>query len=211
MQKLKEQIKIIQKYKSKAQAIKYNAMILGIQNYYNIATMVNIDLGRIGYILTRILKNRLGKGNYKKDILYERRYSKYNYKVWNVNKITLFTLDACTFKVPKQYSKKKKTRIEIDRLYRYTELGDKNWEVLRAKVRYMYNSKCAVTNEYINGNNNFHIHHIIPQKNGGKDTLENLILLKPEVHRALHRKNAIEYYEGNQTYKMLLESLSKYI
>lgn len=211
LQKLKEQIKIIQKYKSKAQAIKYNAMILGIQNYYNIATMVNIDLGRIGYILTRILKNRLGKGNYKKDILYERRYSKYNYKVWNVNKITLFTLDACKFKVPKQYSPKKKTRIEIDRLYRYTELGDKNWEVLRAKVRYMYNSKCAVTNEYINGNNNFHIHHIIPQKNGGKDTLENLILLKPEVHRALHSKNAIEYYEGNQTYKMLLESLSKYI
>ena len=113
-------------------------MILGIQNYYNIATMVNIDLGRIGYSLTRILKNRLGKGNYKKDILYERRYSKYNYKVWNVNKITLFTLDACKFKVPKQYSKKKKTRIEIDRLYRYTEIGDKNWEVLRAKVRYMY-------------------------------------------------------------------------
>lgn len=211
LQELKEQIKIIQKYKSKAQAIKYNAMILGIQNYYNIATMVNIDLGRIGYILTRILKNRLGKGNYKKDILYERRYSKYNYKVWNVNKITLFTLDACKFKVPKQYSKRKKTRIEIDRLYRYTELGDKNWEVLRAKVRYMYNSKCAVTNEYINGNNNFHIHHIIPQKNGGKDTLENLILLKPEVHRALHSKNAIEHYEGNQTYKMLLESLSKYI
>lgn len=120
-------------------------------------------------------------------------------------------MDACKFKVPKQYSKKKKTRIEIDRLYRYTELGDKNWEILRAKVRYMYNSKCAVTNEYINGNNNFHIHHIIPQKNGGKDTLENLILLKPEVHRALHSKNAIEHYEGNQTYKMLLESLSKYI
>ncbi|MGL5639154.1 MAG: HNH endonuclease signature motif containing protein, partial [Cetobacterium sp.] len=69
--------------------------------------------------------------------------------------------------------------------------------------------KCAVTGEYISGNNRYDVHHITPKKNGGKDAIENLVLLKPEVHRLLHSNKAREFYKENKMYQKLLKSLSE--
>ncbi|QNK89071.1 group II intron reverse transcriptase/maturase [Sporosarcina sp. resist] len=63
--KLAKQIKKIQKPLNNSSRIKeiakYNSMIIGIHNYYEIATHVNLDLRRTGYDIQKQMYNRLPK------------------------------------------------------------------------------------------------------------------------------------------------------
>lgn len=214
--KIRAQIKILAKIPTTIEAMKFNSIIRGIQNYYKIATMVNIDLNKIGYIISKILYIRFGKGSNKKDIMYRMRFPNYNYKVWNIDNITLFTLEALIFKIPKHYSDKNyKSRVDElkesieEKLYVDEYKSNPKWEILRAEVRFKSNSKCAVTGDYISGNNRYDVHHVIPKQNGGQDVIENLVLLKPEIHRLLHSNKAHEFYKENKMYQKLLKSLSE--
>lgn len=214
--KIRAQIKTLARIPTATEAMKFNSIIRGIQNYYRIATMVNIDLNRIGYIISKNLYIQFGKGSEKKDIMYQIRFPNYNYKVWNIDNVTLFTLEAIIFKIPKHYSNKNyKSRVEElkesieEQLYANEHKLNPKWDILRAEVRFKSNSKCAVTGEYISGNNRYDVHHITPKKNGGKDAIENLVLLKPEVHRLLHSNKAREFYKENKMYQKLLKSLSE--
>ncbi|MGL5624072.1 group II intron reverse transcriptase/maturase, partial [Cetobacterium sp.] len=155
--KLRKQVIIIQKNRDKKQALKFNSLVLGIQNYYKKATMCNRDFVSIGYKINKVLYNRIGKSSYKKDALYTKLYPKYNYRVWNIQNITLFTIQACKFKIPKFFSNKPKTfEKSIEKLIE-KQLDIKNdnvdcdWEKMRAIVRMKYNSKCVVSGEYLTG------------------------------------------------------------
>lgn len=68
--KLKEQIKRIQKCPTttqKAYAIsKYNSMVIGIHNYYAIATHISFDVAKTAYELGRSMYNRFPKPRYEK-------------------------------------------------------------------------------------------------------------------------------------------------
>ncbi|MGL6131733.1 MAG: reverse transcriptase domain-containing protein, partial [Fusobacteriaceae bacterium] len=98
---IKQEVKELQKRRTAQQVYKFNSVILGIQNYYRIATMVNRDFSKIGYIVNKSLMNRLGKPSSKKDKKYKLRYKGYNFQVWNVANTTIFTLQAIKFKIPK--------------------------------------------------------------------------------------------------------------
>lgn len=72
----------------------YNSTIMGIQNYYQIATMVNIDLAKIAYILSKKLKNHIKSIESKTgsvSLVYKQRY-KNNYKMHFVAGLALFPL-----------------------------------------------------------------------------------------------------------------------
>lgn len=56
----KEQIKEIQKRPTAQAVLLFNSKIRGVQDYYRMATMVNIDFSKIGYIINRSLMTRLG-------------------------------------------------------------------------------------------------------------------------------------------------------
>ncbi|MEG0730727.1 MAG: group II intron reverse transcriptase/maturase, partial [Cetobacterium sp.] len=109
---IKQEIKELQKRRTALQVLKFNSVILGIQNYYRMATMVSIDFSKIGYIVNKSLMNRIGKPSSKKDKKYKLRYKGYNFKVWNVAETTIFTLQAIKFKIPKLFSAKKKAQEE---------------------------------------------------------------------------------------------------
>ncbi|WP_242596272.1 reverse transcriptase domain-containing protein [Enterococcus plantarum] len=72
---LKEQIKVIQKSPNSDTAIRniaiYNSKVVGIHNYYRIATMVNLDLNRINYELKLAMNNRLSKYGLSKNGKYK--------------------------------------------------------------------------------------------------------------------------------------------
>ncbi|MGL4867790.1 MAG: reverse transcriptase domain-containing protein, partial [Cetobacterium sp.] len=87
---IKQEVKELQKIRTAQQVLKFNSVILGIQNYYRMATMVNIDFSKIGYIVNKSLMNRLGKPSSKKDKKYKLRYKGYNFQVWNVANTTIF-------------------------------------------------------------------------------------------------------------------------
>ena len=202
----KEQIKEIQKRPTARAVLLFNSKIRGVQDYYRMVTMVSMDFSKIGYIINRSLMNRLGKPSNKKDKKYELRYKGYNYKVWNVANITLFSPQACKFKIPKLFSAKNKVMIE-DKVELDSVADDLQ---LRAKLRHMRNSICDITGEYIGGRDDFYVHWIIPKEYGGIDDIENLMILHSSFKTILNSENKEDYYKDNENYQKLLETLSKY-
>ncbi|MGL5936343.1 MAG: reverse transcriptase domain-containing protein, partial [Cetobacterium sp.] len=203
---IKQQVKELQKRRTALQVLKFNSVILGIQNYYRMATMVNIDFSKIGYIVNKSFRNRLGKPSSKKDKKYKLRYKGYNFKVWNVAGTTVFTLQAIKFKIPKLFSAKKKVK-NVEKQIEMNEIEDPQ---IRAILRSQRNSTCEVTGEYIKGNNNFYVHRMVPKEHGGSDDLENLMLLDSSFKTLLKSENREDYYKDNENYARILKTLSKY-
>ncbi|WP_330112125.1 HNH endonuclease signature motif containing protein (plasmid) [Cetobacterium somerae] len=81
---------------------------------------------------------------------------------------------------------------------------------LRAKLRFLRNSTCKITGEYIGGKDDFYIHWIIPKEHGGTDDINNLMILHSSFKAILNDENKADYYKDNKNYLNLLKALSKY-
>lgn len=182
----------------------YNSKILGIQNYYKIATMVNIDLAKIAYLLSRKLRNRIksieNKTGYVSK-LYRQRY-KNNYKIHYVAKTALFPIQDIQHKNPMNFNKE---------VCNYTEMGRKrihniayvNCRILKQLMLYpdygqsaLFNDnrislyagqagKCALTGDLLEIGK-MEVHHITPRKYGGNDKYQNLVYLTKNAHALIH-------------------------
>jgi len=87
VKKLKEQVIKVQRTNSAKEVSKLNSMILGLHNYYKIATHVNLDFSLIAFLVNRTLENRLKsilnkQGHISKT--FKKYYGKYNFKDYNV-------------------------------------------------------------------------------------------------------------------------------
>ena len=49
--------------------------------------------------------------------------------------------------------------------------------------------KCPCCRQSIEEEERWHVHHILPRCKGGKDTLDNLVLVHPNCHRQIHSQN----------------------
>lgn len=203
---IRQEIKELQKRRTAQQVLKFNSVIQGIQNYYRMATMVNTDFRKIGYIVNKSLMNRIGKPSGKKDNKYKLRYKGYNFQVWNVAETTIFTLQAIKFKIPKLFSAKKKIQKEENQI----EINEIEDPQIRAILRLQRNSTCEVTGKYIAGNDNFYVHRLVSKEHGGSDDLENLMLLDSSFKTLLKSENREDYYKDNENYARILKTLSKY-
>ncbi|MCY9007363.1 reverse transcriptase domain-containing protein [Peribacillus frigoritolerans] len=95
-EKCKKLILEIQNNPTPKAVMNYNAYILGIKNYYKIATHINIDLGKIAYLLSKALHNRLKSiGKYgipiKPSGTYKRLH-KNNFRTYKIAGLYLFPL-----------------------------------------------------------------------------------------------------------------------
>ncbi|MGL5427935.1 MAG: hypothetical protein ACRDAS_08495, partial [Cetobacterium sp.] len=210
LETIRIEIKELQKNKTIGQSLKFNSVIRGMQNYYCMATMVNIDFSEIGYKVNRILMSRIGKYSWIKDAKYSERYKGYNYQVWTVAEVTLFTLQACKFKIPRLFSAKNKIEVEEKEILIEKEEEQIDMEKLRAMLRMARNSICEVTGNYIKGKDDFYVHWLIPRERGGTADFENLMLLESSFKDLLKRKDAKNYYVDNENYRKILKTLSNY-
>jgi len=151
--KLKEQIKAIQRETTPNQVNKFNAMILGMHNYYNIATLCSLDFGKINYIVGKSLYNRL-KGNTKKvkgrrnkkpkpetvpkSRTYQKSYGQYKGKPKIVAGITIFPIYGCSFKIPLNFTQETNSYTEKGRSIIHSRLSKSNVTRL---IEYLLNSK----------------------------------------------------------------------
>jgi len=229
---LREEIIKLSKNPSGKEVMKYNSIILGIQNYYNMATHINLDLNDIFFhirvkIETR-LKRNLGKSGYKPKI-YKEKYKGYKFKEYYIDKIIMYPLGAIKHKKPMQLSK------EVNN---YTENGRK---YIHDKLKSGYNLmlNCLIENPIINRSVEYNdnrlskytgqkglsaisktvlgkdmeLHHIIPISKGGNDDYDNLILITNEEHRFIHATDSktIEKYKKLLNLNMKeLEKINKY-
>lgn len=193
----------------------YNAFVMGVHNYYRLATNVSRDFAKIAYPVLKSLKIRL-KGNISSNgicsSLLKERYGKSSQLTY-VYGFALIPISYIQHKAPldKKNSVNKYTAEGRKGIHKKLEAVDMNvlYEMMKNPVRQRsveYNDnrlslycaqkgRCAITKQVLKIGK-MHCHHIIPVKQGGKDVYNNLILLTDEVHILLHsvEDNVIKRY-----------------
>lgn len=221
--KLVEQIKNIAHTKNRDDEAKeitlYNSMVMGIHNYYCIATMISSDCGSLHRNVSIVMKNRLRKRLSKKGKINEVYIRKQYGKSKQIRFISNKTI------CPIGYIKTKTPMFKKKKICKYTPEGRKEihknlkintrtmLELMRVKdkrrsIEYMNNrislfaaqyGRCNVTGKELSINE-IHCHHKVPIKLGGTDEYSNLVILHQDIHILIHSTDI----ETQNTYLKLI-------
>ena len=213
--KLKEQIKVIQRETTPDQVNKLNAMIMGMHQYYTIATLCSLDFSIINFIVTKSLDNRLKrvmkrfkgrskkpKTEPKKSKTFLKFYGNYHGRVRVVAGVTIFPIYGCKYKTPLTFTQETNKYTPQGRQLIHNKLSntgyliryllkckayDKSVEYNDNRISLMagQNGKCGVTKEPLTAGN-MECHHKKPKELGGSDSYQNLVWLRMEVHLLVH-------------------------
>ena len=201
---------------------KYNAYVIGVHNYYNIATGCNVDFGKISSQSHPMRKNRLNpriKRPSEQVPGYMKRYSESRSLRFVFSK-PLLPLSYVKYKLQPSFkglspyvakdrqiihSKQKAVSQDILQTLMLrpatdesTEFNDNRLSLLVAQY-----GKCAVTGIKLDIDN-MHCHHKTPKFMGGGDEYKNLVILHEDLHRLIHASNAntvkkyVEYFGLNE-------------
>lgn len=218
--KLKEQIKKVscpKNIKDEAMEISlYNSMLMGMHNYYCIATKISLDFRKIARSINFVWKNRLqdrirkqGSLNWFKVIrdrygqsrqmryvhdmpIVPAAYVQHRFPFFKKRSINIYTAEG-----RKEIHKKLGVNMNIllslmrmQEINRSIEYMDNRISLYAAQ-----NGKCAVTGKVLEIFE-IHCHHKLPIEFGGNDRYENLTILHVDVHRLIHatQPETIEKY-----------------
>ena len=200
---------------SDRKSIEYNLMVIGIKNYYKYATMVYIDLDKIGRGINKSMKIRLGDKSvikkFKEIPEYHKKYNvgiKPDTKVYVVCNTPLYIINAIHHKNPmnfrqdmNMYSKKGRYYIkdndelsieQINMITRnFLESGTTrkrgSVELADNKITLYFarKGKSAITNKVVDPSE-YHCHHIVAVKDGGGHEYANLALVSCDEHKLIH-------------------------
>lgn len=221
---LKTQIKSIvhsKDLKSEHQKIaEYNAKVIGIHNYYKIATCVQLDLDKIQRCINYVLYNRFNRGRNDNRLKKKGKITnEYIKEYYGKSKQMRFINDEPI--IPIGYIRTKNAMNKRRKINKYTKEGRKlihknltlnlnifiklmenisEYEtVLFSKnkiAKYMsQKGKCIILNEILEYNE-IHCHHIIPKSIEENDNYNNLVIIHKDIHKLIHATNIeiIEYY-----------------
>jgi hypothetical protein len=217
---LREQVKRVAtpaNLKDEAKEISlYNSMVMGMHNYYRIATGTSLDFKRIARRIDIVWKNRLKERIQKQGDLNGHKVIREKY---GQSRQMRFVHGMPV--IPVGFSQHKHPMCKKRSVNLYTEQGREEihkklgidmgillalmrMQEVNRSIEYMdnrislyaaQNGKCAVTGVVLELND-IHCHHKIPVHLGGKDRYGNLIIVHVEVHRLIHavRQKTIEKY-----------------
>lgn len=204
--KLKKHVRQMKNSYKPTQVNRLNAMIIGIHNYYRIATNITVDLKRINYLISTVLHNRLKKvitNEPKPSKSYNRLYGNYKGKVITVNHITIFPINGIKTCPPMNFTQEICNYTNIGRELVHKKLSNNYYKHIRYllnnggisdstelrdnKISLMIAQKgiCNVTGKELDIGN-MECHHKKPRKLGGKDNYNNLVWIHKEVHKLIH-------------------------
>lgn len=208
--KLKEQIKRIQYPKEGEQPLeisKYNAMVRGMHNYYEIATHVNIDAAKINREVTTTFR-RLKLSMTKEGAIGKKSQ---DYQKYGKSKQLRFI--GGQWILPFGYIQHRNPMCRRRKANIYTVEGraglhdnlcvSNKWiafhmaenPVMGQSVEFNDNrvslfaaqwGKCAITGREFLSPDEVHCHHKVPREKGGGDNYANLTLVLKELHTVIH-------------------------
>ncbi len=197
---------------------KYNSYIIGIHNYYCIATHVNIDIHRIAFDVKKSLYNRL-KHRITKTGNITNRYIKSKYgksrEVRYINEHAIVPIAYVQHRVPMDKKLKINKYTPQGRAEIHKNLGNVDMSVLyhlmnnpcgTESIEYNDNrismyvaqaGKCAVSGVFLEAKQ-VDCHHKTPKCYGGDDSYQNLIIVSDKIHILIHSSNerTIKKYLG---------------
>lgn len=202
----------------------FNSMVMGIQNYYRIATNVNLDCSVLHRAVMKTLTNRLRTENGSNLMKSGRALTQVEQKLYGKSKMLRYVAGTDEPVYPIGYVQHRHPMARKRSICQYTAEGRKGLhDNLRINVTLMCQmmrqplfdrnaeyadnrislfsaqwGKCAVTGKEFLCVADIHCHHKIPRKNGGTDQYENLILVLEPVHKLIHatQKDTIRKYLG---------------
>jgi len=215
--KLKTQIKEIQKHGNSKEVLKLNSMILGMHNYYKCATKITHDFSEINFLVTKTLEIRLKQwisNKHQFTETYKRLYGHYKGRIRTINGITMFPIYGCKTSYAMHlhrdicnYTKLGRKKIHqnlrgykhlIDYLLR-TANDDNTAEFNDNKISLIagQQGKCYITGLDLEIGN-MECHHKKQKCDGGTDEYKNLVWICGEVHKIIHctKLDTIENYLG---------------
>ncbi len=188
----------------------YNSYILGIRNYYEAATHVNIDFRNVYHQTLKTLYNRL-KPIAKYEVprspppLYKKLF-KNNYRTFTIGAISLFPLADTQWKLKTNFNQNICNYTQEGRKLVYKRLENNVTSVMKrllelpignGSVEYrdntiskysMQKGRCGITQLFLTAEE-IHCHHIVSVGDGGTDNFDNLIIIHKEVHKLIHGNN----------------------
>ena len=172
---------------------KYNAMVRGMQNYYRVATNVNLDCAKLKRAVTVVIKNRLSeisKNGRKLTKAEKASYGKSAMLRYLADE-PIYPIGYVQHKIPICHRKESEFATN-DTLSIKQTLHGRSIEYCdnRISLYFVQKGKCAVTGEKFTAVEEMHCHHKIPKSKGGTDDYENLILVTATVHKLIHSKKS---------------------
>lgn len=228
--KIKTAIKKVQKNPCAKTVQYFNSVVMGIQNYYKIATHISQNLGDIHFHCRRTLYNRL-HSNWKEanfeDMSRQQkvRYKGTNQKLYKIQDNILVPISRQAHISPMNFNQEicnytKKGRDIIHKKLKVVpksiidqissqHLYGKSMEYTDNRIsRYIaQHGKCAVTGYELG--THFHCHHIIPYKVSKDDSFTNLVVLLEDIHKVIHMKDKNKILKVLQMFEIKGKKLDK--
>jgi hypothetical protein len=190
----------------------YNSMVMGIQNYYRIATNTTVDCAKINRRVMTVLTNRLRTPSGNRLVKTGRTLTEVEQKRYGQSQMLRYVAGSeqpiypigyirhknpmgkkrseCPFTVEGRKGLHDNLRINTPLLLQLMRqpLYDKSTEYADNRIS-MFSAqwgKCAVTGVDFRTTADVHCHHKIPRNMGGNDKYENLTLVLEPVHKLIH-------------------------
>lgn len=230
--------KILEKIKNKIHELskkpcietinKYNSTVLGLHNYFRVASRVNLDFGEIAFLVRKKLYNRTKsiRGSGKKSEAYLKFYGEYNYKTIYISKIALFPIACIKQKIPLCFPKGVCNYTKEGRLKVHKNQESVNPIVLKyimenpdkgQSIEYNDNKVslyvgqyglCGVSKDKLKIGY-MEMHHKKPKSKNGNDVYKNLTLVTADVHKLIHATNEEIIQKYSRIVKLNKEALAK--
>lgn len=210
----------------------YNSFVMGIHNYYCMATCASPDIQQLAFEIKISIKNRLQsrvkRRNGQTIPAYAKRYAK-SKEIRFIGKQILPPIGYIQHHPPIHKKKAVNKYTAEGRAEIHKNLESVNMTILHILMRnpimsrtVEYNDnrislyvaqrgKCAITKEELSLGE-IHCHHITPKSLGGGDNYQNLIILHERIHKLIHatQKDTIsELMQTVQLDKRQLDKLNK--
>lgn len=215
-QKLVEQVKRIQRpangRKERDEITLYNSMVMGMQNYYCIATHISLDFAKLQYAVRLVQHNRLKQNRGSRLCKTGRALTKVEKGKYGRSKLLRYVTGTGEPIYPIGCIQHKKPIARKRNSGIYTPEGRQilhdnlrinivlMLEIMRQPVygnstEYTDNrlslfsaqwGKCAVTGQKFECAEDIHCHHKTPRSAGGLDKYSNLVLVLVPVHKLIH-------------------------
>lgn len=213
--------------------MQFNAMVLGLHEYYKIATNIYLDFDRIAFDVRKTLLCRTKSHRSKTGLrsqAFQQFYGDFTGKIFNVAGLALFPINGVKTTPPMcfspsvcNYSKKGRAKIHelqkavspiiLQKLMEHpiqgqsTELNDN-----RISLYVAQRGKCAICKEPLLLGD-MEVHHITPKSSGGKDNYSNLALVTGDVHKLIHATDPViiqKYLDRLKRCKLNMTKLNKF-
>ena len=213
----------------------YNAMVMGVQNYYQYATNITNDMYDVQWEISINLKNKLQTRDGCRLKKNGRKLTDYEKKRYGKSKQLRYVAGSKEPIYPIGYVAHKNPMNKKLQACRYTKEGRKhlhddlnlNTKLLTELMRKQQfnnstefmdnklslfcaqNGKCAVMGIGFEKTEEIHCHHKIPKNKGGTDNYDNLILILTDIHKLVHAINEEIISKYKQSLKLTDEQIVK--